>query len=149
MMAEILWWHWIVLGIALMLTELAVPAFFLIWFGAAAVVVGIAAGIFPAFPLAWQIVAWIVVSIALIWLWFKVFKTSEHRTRVGMSTSLTAGEVALVIREIRPYDRGQIRFQKPILGAEVWDSIADEEIKVGERVKVLSVEGNILKVGKA
>jgi membrane protein implicated in regulation of membrane protease activity len=65
-----------------------------------------------------------------------------------MSEGMALGEVALVIREIRPYDRGQIRFQKPILGDDTWESIADEEIKVGERVKVLSVEGNILKVGK-
>ena len=147
-MPEILWWHWIVLGIALMLAELAVPAFFLIWFGAAALAVGVAVVAFPAFPFAWQIIAWTAGSLALIWLWFKVFKAGSHKTRVGMSAGLAIGEVALVIREIRPYDRGQIRFQKPILGADTWESIADEELKVGERVKVLSVEGNILKVGK-
>src|SRR5262245_12899369 len=131
-----------------MLTELVVPAFFLIWFGAAAVAVGLALAAFPAFPFAWQIIAWTVGSLALIWLWFKVFKAGSHKTRVGMSQGLALGEVGLVIREIRPYDRGQIRFQKPILGDDTWESIADEEIKVGERVKVLSVEGNILKVGR-
>jgi membrane protein implicated in regulation of membrane protease activity len=147
-LAEILWWHWIVLGIFLMLTELVVPAFFLIWFGAAAVAVGLVVAAFPAFPFAWQVVTWTVSSLVLIWLWFKVFKAGSHKTRVGMSQGMVAGEVALVTREIRPYERGEIRFQKPILGAESWESIADEEIKVGERVKVLSVEGNILKVGR-
>jgi len=29
---QFLWWHWVVLGIVVMLLELAVPAFFLIWF---------------------------------------------------------------------------------------------------------------------
>lgn len=148
MTADILWWHWIVLGIALMIAELAVPAFFLVWFGAAAVVVGIAVAVLPAFPFAWQVVAWTAGSLALVWLWFKVFKAGDYKTRVGMSASPALGEIALVTRDIRPYDRGQIRFQKPILGAETWESIADEEIKVGERVKVLRVEGNILKVGK-
>ena len=27
------WWHWIVLGLCLSIAELAVPAFFIIWFG--------------------------------------------------------------------------------------------------------------------
>jgi membrane protein implicated in regulation of membrane protease activity len=31
----------------------------------------------------------------------------------------------------------------------VWEAIADAEIKVGERVRVLEIEGNILKVGRA
>jgi len=57
--------------------------------------------------------------------------------------------VGLVTREIRPYDRGQVRFQKPLLGDDLWDAIADEEIKVGERVKVLEIEGNIVKVGRS
>jgi membrane protein implicated in regulation of membrane protease activity len=35
------------------------------------------------------------------------------------------------------------------LGDEVWESVADEEIRVGQRVRVLEVEGNTLKVGRA
>jgi membrane protein implicated in regulation of membrane protease activity len=145
---EILWWHWIVLGIVLMLLELAVPAFFLIWFAAAAVVVGIATFVFPAFPFAYQIIVWTVGSLALVWIWFKVFKRGFHKTRVGFSKGMFMGEIGLVIRDIRPYEKGRIRFQKPILGDEAWESIADEEIKVGERVRVIDVEGNILKVGR-
>jgi membrane protein implicated in regulation of membrane protease activity len=145
---EILWWHWIVLGIVLMLLELAVPAFFLIWFGAAAVVVGIAIVIFPAFPFAYQIVVWTIISLVLVWFWFKVFKRGFHKTMAGLSKGSFIGEIGLVTRDIRPYEKGQIRFQKPILGDETWESIADGEIKVGERVKVLDVEGNILKVSR-
>ena len=39
---QFLWWHWVVLGIVLVLLELAVPTFFLVWFGVGAIVVGIA-----------------------------------------------------------------------------------------------------------
>ena len=145
---EILWWHWVVMGIVLMIAELAVPAFFLIWFGAAAVAVGGAVAAFPAFPFAYQIIAWTVGSIVLIWFWFKVFKRGSHKTRVGFSRGTFIGEIGLVIKDIRPFDKGRIRFQKPILGDETWESIADEEIRVGERVRVIDVEGNILKVGR-
>lgn len=143
---QFLWWHWVVLGIVLLLLELAVPAFFLVWFGLGALVVGVALLAVPALSFAWQILVWIVCSLAFIWLWFKVFKPGFYKTRAGMSKGAVVGEIGLVIRDIRPFEKGQIRFQKPVLGDEVWESIADEEIKTGERVKVLDVEGNILKV---
>ena len=145
---ELLWWHWVVLGVVLTLLELAVPAFFLVWFGAGAIIVGIAVLIFPQLSFVWQVLIWIACSIAFIWLWFKVFKPGFYETRAGMSKGAVIGEVGLVIRDIRPFEKGQIRFQKPVLGDDVWESIADEEIKAGERIKVLDVEGNILKVGR-
>lgn len=145
---ELLWWHWIVLGIVLMLLELAVPAFFLMWFGLGAVIVGLLMLVFPDLSMAYQVIAWTASSVLFVWLWFKVFKPSMHKTRAGLSRGMFIGEVALVTRDIRPYEKGQIRFQKPILGDEVWESMADEEIKAGERVKVLEVEGNILKVSR-
>lgn len=145
---ELLWWHWMVLGIVLVLLELAVPAFFLVWFGVGALVVGFVLLAVPSLAFAWQVLVWIACSVAFIWLWFKVFKPGFHKTRAGMSKGALIGEVGLVIRDIRPFEKGQVRFQKPVLGDEVWESLADEEIKAGERVKVLDVEGNILKVGR-
>ena len=146
---ELLWWHWVVLGVVLTLLELAVPAFFLVWFGVGAIIVGLVVLAFPQLSFAWQVLVWIACSVAFIWLWFKVFKPGSYKTRAGTSKGAVVGEIGLVIRDIRPFEKGQIRFQKPVLGDEVWESIADEEIKAGERVKVLDVEGNILKVGKA
>ena len=35
------WWHWEIAGLALVLLELAVPAFFIIWFGFGAMLVGL------------------------------------------------------------------------------------------------------------
>ena len=148
-MSQLLWWHWIVLGVILTLLELAVPAFFLIWFGVGAIIVGLVLLVVPEASFVWQIAIWIAVSVTLIWLWFKVFKSDVHKTRAGMSKGQLIGEIGIVTRDIRPYDRGQIRLQKPILGEELWESTAEEEIKAGERVRVLEVEGNFLKVGRS
>jgi membrane protein implicated in regulation of membrane protease activity len=144
-----LWWHWIVLGIALVLLELAVPAFFLVWFGAAALIVGIVLLAVPALGFEWQILVWVAFSLALVWLWFKVFKPGFFKTRAGMSRGAVVGEIGLVTRDIRPFEKGQIRFQKPVQGSETWEALAEEEIRTGERVRVLDVEGNTLKVARA
>lgn len=146
---QLLWWHWMVLGFALVLLELAVPTFFLVWFGVGAIIVGIALVAFPALSFTWQVLAWLACSVVFVILWFKIFKPGLHKTRAGMAKGAAIGEVGLVTRDIRPLGKGEVRFQKPLLGSDVWESIADEEIKSGERARVLDVEGNTLKVGKA
>ena len=60
------WWHWIVLGLCLSIAELAVPAFFIIWFGIGAIGVGLLLLIFPAISVAAQLIVWAVVSSILV-----------------------------------------------------------------------------------
>ncbi len=142
------WWHWAVAGMALIVTELVVPAFVLIWFGLGALLVALAMFVLPGLSLTTQVMMWTVASLAMVVLWFKIFKRGLHKTRIGMSDSNVIGEVGLLIRDVEPFKKGQVRFQKPLMGAEMWNCIADESINSGERVKVLGVEGSFLKIGK-
>lgn len=144
---ELLWWHWAVGGIALIVAELVVPSFVLIWFGAAALVVALAVGV-GGIGLTAQLTLWLIVSISLVAGWFKIFKPSMHKTRIGMSDANVVGEIGVLVHDVAPFAKGQVRFQKPILGADVWECIADEAIHSGERVKVLDVEGSFLKIGR-
>jgi membrane protein implicated in regulation of membrane protease activity len=143
------WWHWAVFGIALVIAELVVPAFFLVWFGLGALLVALVLFLAPALGMTAQILTWTIASLAMVVLWFKIFKPGMHKTRIGMSDSNIVGEVGLLVRDAEPFGKGQVRFQKPLMGSEVWDCIADEAIGSGERVKVLGVEGSFLKVGRA
>ncbi len=145
---DLAWWHWAVGGIALIVAELAVPAFVLIWFGLGALVVALAMALLNLGVTA-QLTLWLVVSLAMVAGWFKIFKPGMHKTRVGMADANVVGEVGMLVRAVAPFEKGEVRFQKPILGSDVWECIADEAIKSGERVKVLDVEGSFLKVGRA
>ena len=145
------WWHWIVLGLTLVVAELAVPAFFVIWFGLGALLVGLALLAVPLGATA-QIGLWVVASVAMVGLWFRVFKGGEYlhsRTRVGQSDGEPIGEIGLMTKPAEPFARGRLRFQKPVLGAEEWECVADAPIAVGERVRVVAIEGSFLKVVKA
>jgi inner membrane protein len=143
------WWHWAVAGIVLILAELAVPAFVLVWFGLGALLVALLVALFGVQNVTVQLAFWLVTSVALVALWFKVFRRDAHKTRIGMSAPAMLGEVGLLTTAVSPFARGEVRFQKPLLGTDVWPCIADEEIRSGERVKVVSVEGSLLKVGRA
>jgi membrane protein implicated in regulation of membrane protease activity len=145
---EIEWWHWAVGGLALIVAELVVPAFVLVWFGLGALVVAVAMAL-TAIGTTAQLALWLVVSMAMVAGWFKVFRPNMHKTRIGMADANVVGEVGMLVRNVAPFEKGQVRFQKPILGTDVWECIADETIKSGERVRVLDVEGSFLKVGRA
>ena len=145
---EIAWWHWAVGGIALIVAELIVPAFVLIWFGLGALVVALFVAL-AGIGLTAQLALWLVVSLALVAGWFRIFKPNMHKTRIGMADANVVGEVGMLVHAVAPFEKGEVRFQKPILGSDVWERIADEAIKSGERVKVLDVEGSFLKVGRA
>ena len=142
------WWHWAIAGIVLILSELAVPAFVLVWFGLGALLVALVVALLPRVPLTAQLSVWLVLSLALVWLWFRIFRRGFHKTRIGMSDDYVIGEIGLLTHGVAPFEKGQVRFQKPILGSETWDCIADEALAAGTRVRVLGVEGSLFKVGK-
>jgi membrane protein implicated in regulation of membrane protease activity len=141
------WWHWAVTGIVLILAELAVPAFVLIWFGLGALLVALLVAL-VAIGVTAQLTAWLIISVLLVLLWFKAFRPEIHKTRIGMSEPAMIGEVGLLTQPVAPFGRGEVRFQKPLLGTDVWPCIADEEIAAGTRVKVIAVEGSLLKIGR-
>lgn len=142
------WWIWIVAGFALILGELAVPSFFVVWFGLGALLVGLLSLALPTLTLTTQLALWTIASLAMVILWFRIFKQGSRKTRAGTAEGEAIGEIGLLVGAIAPFARGKVRFQRPVLGAEEWACRADAAIAAGERVKVVAVEGSFLKVGK-
>jgi membrane protein implicated in regulation of membrane protease activity len=142
------WWWWAVGGLALILAELVVPAFVLIWFGLGGLIVAATLFVAADLDLTAQLFIWLLVSLALLVFWFRIFNPRRLKTRIGMSQSSLVGEVGMLTRDVAIFEKGEVRFQKPMLGTDVWPCIADMQIKSGERVRVLAVEGSLLKVSK-
>ena len=143
------WWHWIVGGIFLILLELAIPSFFVIWFGLGALLVGLVLLVAPGLPFSGQVWLWAISSVAMTVLWFRVFRRFGHKTRIGTAAGDVIGEIGLLVTAVAPFVRGKVRFQRPILGAEEWPCAAESEIAVGVRVKIVSVEGSFVKIERA
>lgn len=142
------WWHWVVLGLCLAMSELAIPAFFIIWFGIGAIGVGIALLFVPELPVPAQILLWASMSVVLVAIWFRYLKPLTV-SAVGTSSAHVTGEVGILVADINPDNRGQVRFQKPVLGSDLWECYADTAIKAGERVCIVVVEGSFIKVKEA
>ncbi|MDQ7988606.1 MAG: NfeD family protein [Candidatus Dactylopiibacterium sp.] len=138
------WWYWIVLGCVLCLAELAVPALILIWLGLAALITGVLVLVLPL-SLTLQLVFWGALSVALTVVFLRYFRSRGSDAGPGHSAE-AIGEIGLVTRAAEPYVRGEILFQKPVLGADRWPCVADAPISQGARARVVAVEGSALRV---
>ncbi|BCR04704.1 membrane protein [Desulfuromonas versatilis] len=146
---QLLWWHWMVLGMLLMLAEIFVPSFTIFWFGLAGLVVAVLLWLAPELAISWQVVIWALASIGFTIAWFRFFKpTMTDRTKAGLSREAVVGEIGQVIRDPQDGRRGVVRFSLPLLGDDEWEFVTTEELKVGDRVVVVDVSGNTLVVAK-
>ncbi|MCG2607616.1 MULTISPECIES: NfeD family protein [unclassified Acinetobacter] len=140
-------WHWFVLGVLLMLSELVIPAFAALWFGIAAIMVGVLYWMFPMMGLTTQLVTWIILSVLCTLLWFKFIKPlSIDKTKAGLSREATIGQVGMVIQIHMQHDLITVRFPMPVLGSDEWNCRSLSPVKVGDRVRVIEISGNDLVV---
>jgi hypothetical protein len=142
----LLWHHWAILGVLLIVTELVIPTLVLVWFGLGALIVALLMAAIPSLEFVPQLLVWGFVSVAFVGLWFKVFKPYRHKTLIGRSSAAEVGEVGLLVDDVDNFKKSKVRFQKPVLGSDVWECIADKPITAGSRVKIVSVEGTFLKI---
>jgi membrane protein implicated in regulation of membrane protease activity len=146
----LLYWHWIVLGIALMLTEIFIGSFFIFWFGAAAVVVGLMLASYPTISVTAQIIIWTFSSVIFAVGWFKIFKPlSQDKTKAGISKEALFGEFGQVLSPPNGDKFGTVRFPVPLLGSDEWLIISQDDLNAGDRVSVVDLSGNSLIVQKA
>tara|TARA_Y100000739_G_scaffold224726_1_gene229587 strand:- start:691 stop:1143 length:453 start_codon:yes stop_codon:yes gene_type:complete len=143
------YWQWIVFGIALMLSEIFIGSFFIVWFGAAAVVVGLLVLPLPNMSGTAQLVIWAISSASFALAWFKLIKPLNiDKTKAGLSKEALLGEVGQVLQVPSGDKRGKVRFPAPVLGSDEWLIISHEAVSIGDRVSVVDLSGNALIVKK-
>ena len=146
----LLYWHWIVFGLALMVTEIFLGSFFIFWFGAAATFVGLLLVPFPELSETTQIIIWAITSTAFALAWFKIIKPlNVDKTKAGLSREALVGEIGQVLKVPTGEKRGKVRFPAPVLGSDEWLIISQDELNIGDRVSVVDLSGNSLIVKKA
>lgn len=140
-------WHWFVLGILLMLSELVITAFAALWFGIAAIMVSVLLWLFPMMGITTQVIMWIILSVLCTLLWFKFIKPlSIDKTKAGLSREATIGQIGMVIRVGLSHEQIVVRFALPVLGADEWNCRSLTPVDVGDRVCVVDIMGNDLVV---
>ncbi len=137
----LLWWHWLLFGIVLLLADLAlINSYVLLWFGAGAVGAGFALLLFPM-PLAGQVSVWGALSLALILAWIYLLRPyllARARVEAAGNTGELIGLAGIIVRA--GPNGGTIRFQRPAGGKDVWPFVSKKQFQTGRRVIVSGID---------
>ena len=140
-MIVIEWWHWVVLGCALLAADaLLINIYYLIWFGIGAVIVGLLLPVFPSAAFGLQLVLWGVLSSLLLVQWLFWLRPVFNRKRAAEARVLLPGLAGVVVRFNN--GAGLLRLQRPVGGRDIWDFRSAKECKPGDRVVIGEVDKN-------
>ena len=135
-------WLWLIGGVVLLIAELIAPGFFLMFIGAAAIATGLASLILqPDVAIQFAIFAVVAAVIVRVGGRRAYSYKYEHSTDPFLNNRVARllGEVVIVVESVDA-NGGRVR-----VGDGVWPARGGPAA-VGERVRVVDVEGNCLKV---
>lgn len=138
-------WVFIALGGVLLIVELLGTGGYSLWSGISAFIVGLIAWIVP---IAWSFL-WILFAIFTLltayvwWLWLKKHGGDKSvKGHLNQPQQDLLGITTTVVEQIHNgYGRVKIK-------DGTWSATCDQDVEIGERVKVIAVDGLVLKVIK-
>ncbi|MGE5834375.1 MAG: NfeD family protein [Acidobacteriota bacterium] len=141
---DILWWHWLVLGLLLVVVELAsAGGFYIIFFGVGAIVVGLLSASGAAGPGWAQLLLFAGLSVSGLLLfrsrllrWFQVEPQAPP-------VDALVGEVGQAAEELAPGAVGRVELRGSAWSARNASSVA---LARGARCRVVRVDGLMLYV---
>jgi membrane protein implicated in regulation of membrane protease activity len=137
-----LWWYWIVLGLGLMALELATPGgFFVVFFGVAAMIVGLLelAGFAAADWVQWLLFT-VIALVALALFRDPLLRWMGRRGHDGEVDALV-GEIAVAIGDIAPGGHGRAELRGTAWNAHNVDTVT---LAGAQRCRVVAVRGLML-----
>ncbi len=142
----VVWWHWVALGLILLIVEMSVGTFLFLGLGLAAAIVG-GADYMMDLPFLKALLLWIVLSVIVFVVWIRWFRdetvSTTGQSDHGLDTPGTVTEA------IAPHRRGTVIFDTPVLGNTVWHATSAEALPEGTRVRIVEVNGQLIEVKEA
>ena len=135
-------WLWLIGGVVLLIAELIAPGFFLIFIGAAGIATGVLALIL-GLPVALQLAVFAVIAFLAVRVGGRHAYSFRYEHSTDPYLNDRAGRLlGRVVVVVQPVDAngGRVR-----VGDSEW-SARGAPAAVGDRVRIVDVEGNCLKV---
>ena len=134
----VLWWHWLAVGLVLVLLELAAPGgFYVIFFGLAAIAVGLLLFADAAGPLWTQLLLFSVLSAVFLMVFRNPIMRRMKLDRGTDDLDSLTGEPARALEDLAPGDSGRVELRGSTWSARNGSNAA---IARGARVRVVAVD---------
>lgn len=139
---QIVFWHWWVLGVFLLILETFAPGAFLLWLGVSAMVTGVLALVVPSAPLAVKALFFAVMSVVSVVGWRVYQRKHPTKTKDSLLNRRGAQLVGqrFILSEALSGGRGHTK-----LGDTLW-SVEGPDLPKGTEVEVIAVNANSLVV---
>ena len=139
---QIEWWHWLVLGLVLVVAEIAMAGgFYIIFFGIGAIIVGALAGVGRAGPVWMQVLLFTAISIGSLALFRGRLLKMVQGDPQAPSVDQLVGEVAIATADITPGGVGMVELRGAAWSAR---TAGGSTVSRGARVRVTRVDGLML-----
>ena len=134
-------WLWMIGGILLLIAEIIAPGFFLVFIGVAALATGAFTLLF-GMPLAFQLILFTIYALVAVMIGRKVYANQAADSSDPLLNDRAARMVGKSVTVIEAVDEhsGRVR-----VGDSEW-SARGGPAAIGERVRIVDVDGNCLKV---
>lgn len=131
---------WLIAGLVLLILEVFIGSFFLMWIGAGALLTALAALLFTQAWVQWLVFA--VVSAILLAVSRPFVRSIHARVTVPSNVDSLIGQQAVVLQKIDDQaNTGRVRIR-----SDEWRARSDSVIEADSRVIVTGVEGTTLLV---
>ncbi len=140
--SDLNFWHWLILAGILLMAELTSGSGFILWIAIGGVVTSLITYVMPNLHWPWQLLWFSTFSIVACYLWWRYLKTCTEisdKPNLNRRTQNFIGRTYTLERGIEN-GRGKIK-----IGDSYW-LVEGPDQDVGTKVRVISVDGVILKV---
>lgn len=138
------WWVWFILGLMLLVGEVISPgAFFLLFFGIAALIVSLLTGISLLDSPTTEWILFSFLSVVTLLLFRNKLKRAVVKGETMLEVDSMIGESAIVVSSMEPGARGTVELRGTQWGAVNTGSVF---VLAGQEVKVISRDGLALLV---
>ncbi|MCV6611923.1 MAG: NfeD family protein [Amphritea sp.] len=145
-LSELTHWHWLILGVVLLILEIMGASGFLIGLALASLALAgiVAMGVVEGWQ--YQLLWFAALGMILTVLYWKVFRRFNTRSDEPQLNDRAAQMIGRKLKLESAIDNGQGRIQ---IGDTFWKVVADEILEAGTTVEVYDSIGMVLKIRAA
>ena len=143
------YWHWFALGAGLMIVEIFLPTFYMMWVGIGAIVVGLIVMLSPALHWSWQLTIFGLMSVTSSLVWNAFYRRGSGGAANALALNQrmvrNVGRRAIVAESFRA-GRGSV-----LLDDTRWQASCEggAELVPGASVEIVGADGSTLRVRAA
>ncbi|RTE66586.1 NfeD family protein [Amphritea opalescens] len=136
-------WHWLILGIVLLILEMLGASGFLIGLAVAALVVAAVVALGVVDSWSYQLLLFALLGITFTVLYWRVFRTFNSQTDEPLLNDRAAQLIGRKFVLEQNLENGQGRVQ---VGDTLWKAEADTTLLAGTKVEIYASEGMMIKL---